>query len=67
MLLGVAAIPFVVYNLLILISATIKTKDLRIGFYSLVGSNALMWAYFTGMIKEFINLYILKNEQSYKL
>ena len=59
------SIPLIVYNLIILISATIKTKDLCVGIFSVLCTNSLMLAYCTGMIKEFNKLYILKQKQTY--
>ncbi len=61
-----ALVPLVVYNLLVLLSAIITTKSLRIGLYSVIGTNVLMIAYCTGMIREFTKLNILNEKQTYK-
>lgn len=60
-------LPFVIYNFLVISTATLKYKSFLVGWQSMIGTNALMLAYTTGMIKEYYNLYILKKEQTYKL
>lgn len=59
--------PILFYNFLIILDASIKNKHFLVGFYSMIGTNTLMFAYANGLIKEYFNLYILKKEQTYKL
>jgi len=61
------AIPFFIYNLLILIFSSLNSKNGLTGLFSVICTNALMLGYCKGMITEFFNLYIFKNKQSYQL
>lgn len=58
-------LPFLIYNVMILLKAGIQYKSLRIGFFSFILTNTLMLAYSMGMIREFNKLYIQQKEQTY--
>ena len=62
-----AFIPFLAYNISLFVSSFLSSKHIAVGVLVLLCANALMLAYSSGMIKEYITLYILKKEQTYKL
>lgn len=64
---NLALLPLALYIIAVLLSATSASKSLKIGIISVFLTNALMLAYCSGMIREFVKLYIFKKEQTYQL